>query len=336
MAAEPQLMIPLGEAHVPGHYGDPEREYLAATGRAAWMDASFLTIVSATGKDHIEYLNRRLSQRTLAMEPGDGLRANQLNGDGRMEADLELYRLSAETSWMVAPPAVGGEYLQFLADKYVFSEDAQFVDESKQRVLIALIGPETDRVLGELGLARPAGRIAEQAWNGGKVVLFESAFLAGAWVIAAAGELGEALRSTVAPLAEPLGFIPFDTIRIERGIAWLGPDLTQQSIPLEADLHSAIHPNKGCYPGQETIAKIVNLGHPARKLVGVRLGQSTAPGTKLLVDGKEIGTLTSATWSPRLGGEIGLAMVRWPQRVPGTKLLTADGTEATVCALPFE
>ncbi|MCC5877348.1 MAG: hypothetical protein JJU11_14085, partial [Candidatus Sumerlaeia bacterium] len=101
---------------------------------------------------------------------------------------------------------------------------------------------------------------------------------------------------------------------------------------------TAIHTNKGCYPGQETIAKILNLGHPARKLTGIKWqGEDPpAPGSPLHVAGKEGGHLSSSTWSPRLGHPIGLAMMKWPHRNPGTEVTTAEGLKGTVTALPFD
>lgn len=343
-AARGARSIPLAGWVVPAHYGDPEAEYNAATGAVAWMDVSYMTLVTAEGKDHIEYLNRRLSQRTLAMEVGDGLRANQLNADGRMEADLQLYRVDEGTSWLIAPPAVTGEYLQFLADKYVFSEDAKFVDASAGWGFVALFGPRRNAAVEALGLTAPAEprRVAAGNMDGQSVQVFETEFLPGAIVVAVPvaklhGFVAK-LDAAVSKLdGRAMGFLAFDTLRVEAGVAWWGIDLTEKSIPLEADLFSAIHTNKGCYPGQETIAKILNLGHPARKLVGVTFDgeDPPAPGQPLLRDGAESGRLTSATFSPRLGRAIGLAMVRWQVREPGQRLALATGGEATVVALPF-
>lgn len=357
-AAEQQKALPLGPIHeamkarflplaswlVPAHYGDPEAEYWAAHQAVGLFDATFLTLVTAEGKDVIEYLNRRLSQRTLAMQPGDGLRANQLNGDGRMEADLEVYRLDENRSWLVAPPAVTGEYLQFLADKYVFSEDARFVDATGEWVKLALVGPSAEAALAAVGVALPVEnrRIGAVQLHGRDGWILRSAFLTDAWVICLPVDGAEAAHATLAKAVSEqagrlLGFLAFDTIRVEAGVAWWGIDLTERSIPLEADLHSAIHTNKGCYPGQETIAKILNLGHPARKLVGIvwESGDPPAAGTALLRDGAEVGKLTSSTWSPSKNQSIGLAMVRWQAREEGGLVELADGRKGRVVSLPF-
>lgn len=330
---------------IPAHHGDPEGEYRAATEAAALLDASFLTVVRATGADHSEYLNRRLSQRVIEMAPGQGLRANLLSGEGRMEADLEIFRLPSGESLLLAPPAVTGEYLQALADKYVFSEDATFTDETAEWAAFALAGPSAGRILKDLGIALPTGaaRIAPARLGESEGWVLVTEFLFGSPVVlvpvAGAEEAWKALLGAVRQeKGSPLGFLPFDTLRVERGAPWWGIDLTDRSIPLEADLMSAIHTNKGCYPGQETIAKILNLGHPARKLVGVLWESEDPPpaGTPVQAEGRDAGTLTSSTFSPRLGRAIGLAMVRWPHRNEGTTLTTSGGLTGTVRTLPFE
>ena len=328
---------------IAAHYGDPEAEYRAATAGVGLMDVSFLTKVTAAGKDHVEYLNRRLSQRVIDQVPGQGQRANQLSGEGRLEADFVFYRATDELSFLIAPPAVSGPYLQQLCDKYVFSEDARFEDHTAEWAAFALLGPETPKVLAALDLTRPEGLgiraacVAQQ-----KGYLMNVDFLAGAAVVlvpaADAPSVWAAMqREVVAAGGRAVGFLPFDSIRVEHGLAWWGIDLNDRAIPLEADLMAAIHTNKGCYPGQETIAKILNLGHPARKLVGVVVESDDPPvaGVTLQVDGKEAGTLTSSTWSPSLGRSIGLAMVRWAHRNAGTTLLLPGDIRATVVALPF-
>lgn len=352
-----EIMLPAWKSHeaagarpmhlagwkIPAHYGNPEAEYRAATERVGLLDVSFLTKVTAAGRDHVEYLNRRLSQRVIDQVPGQGRRANQLSGEGRLEADFVFYRATEVLSFLIAPPGVTGSYLQQLCDKYVFSEDARFEDHTAEWAAFALLGPEVGRVLAALDLAGLEGTAITAACvaqekgfllnldllGGATVVLTPSSHAAEVWKVME--------RETKAAGGQAIGFLSFDSIRVERGIAWWGIDLNDKSIPLEADLMSAIHTNKGCYPGQETIAKILNLGHPARKLVGVVVESDDPPGAgvTLMADGKEAGTLTSSTWSPALGRSIGLAMVRWAHRSAGTTLLLHGDIRATVVALPF-
>lgn len=140
----------------------------------------------------------------------------------------------------------------------------------------------------------------------------------------------------LAKAATPIGFLAFDTLRVEAGEPWFGIDTDERTIPLEAGLERAIHFNKGCYPGQETIARITNLGHPARQMLGVRWNsEDPPPAGPIFVGEAEAGRLTSSTYSPRLAAAIGLAMMKWAHRAPGTSVHTADGTAGTLVALPF-
>lgn len=335
--------MPLGQWNLPAHYGDPEGEYRAARESVALMDVSSLAKVTARGKDHIEYLNRRLSQYTMDMQPGDGRRANQLNGEGRMEADFMFYRLTEELSLLLAPPTVSGTYIQALADKYVFTEEAVFEDATEAWAAFALFGPKAGDVLKALGIEglRESSQAAAVNVEGVQGYLLAAEFLPGAVVLlveqGSAEKVFQALHGeTKNAGGSLLGFLPFDTLRVEAGQPWYGIDLTDRSIPLDADLMSAIHTNKGCYPGQETIAKILNLGHPARKLVGVVWESEDPPpaGTGLHTGTREAGTLTSSTYSPTLGKAVGLAVVRWPYREPGTELSAGD-LHGRVVNLPF-
>lgn len=318
------------------HHGDPEAEYFSARTSIGVLDASFLTVVRTEGKDRLEYLNRRLAQRVIELPTGRFVRAALLNGDGRMEADMEVLAISDDVTLLVAPPHVTGEYLHFLADKYVFSEEVRFTDVSAEWSAVAVVGPKAGELLGDVA----AGELAMN----GDAIKFRSTFFPDAIVELIPFHASDA--GTRAPkLVEAarrfggsaLGMLAFDTLRIEAGIPWWGIDLTEKSIPLEADLWLAIHTNKGCYPGQETIAKIMNLGHPARKMVGVVFdGEDPLPvGTVLRAGEAEAGLLTSSTYSPRLKKALGLAMVRWPHRIEDTAL-TAGPLTARVVALPFK
>jgi folate-binding protein YgfZ len=331
-------MMPLAGWLVPAHYGDPEAEYHAIAAGRAVLDFSFLTKVVVRGNDRLDYLNRRLSQRVIELAPGEALRANQLNGEGRMEADMMVLGWSEGETLLLAPPAVGGPYLAQLGNKFVFTEDCTFTDVTAAWASF-VVGPA---VLAGLGVAPGApGRLAPAKVAEVEVTIAPCPFVDGGVLsvllvrAAAAAAVWAALLDASAVRA---GFMPYDSWRVERGLAWWGIDLNNRSIPLDADLRDAIHPNKGCYPGQETIARITNLGHPARKLMGIIWDGGDAPpaGQPVMRDGAEAGTLSSSTYSPRLGRAVGLAMMKWKDREPGTVVTSADGLRGVVVALPLD
>src|SRR5438093_1374933 len=131
-----------------------------------------------------------------------------------------------------------------------------------------------------------------------------------------------------------------DTVRIEAGIPVFGRDMTEETIPLEANLEAALSYTKGCYIGQEVIARIEARGHVNRKLVGLLLSGARLPesGAKIVSPQREVGWITSATYSPARQQNIALGYVRREVLTPGTPLqVHTDGItlSATVEDLPF-
>ena len=137
-----------------------------------------------------------------------------------------------------------------------------------------------------------------------------------------------------------VGLQALETLRIESGKPRFGVDMTEATIPVEANLLEAISYTKGCYIGQEVIARIDARGHVNRQLAGLLLGEAELPeaGSKLFSPDREVGWITSTAWSPAMAQAIALAYVRRGFLEPGTALqVRTDGgyIPATVAALPF-
>ncbi|MDX2174900.1 MAG: glycine cleavage T C-terminal barrel domain-containing protein [Candidatus Sumerlaeia bacterium] len=338
LGAEPMALL---GAQAVAHYGDPEAEYRLAAESVGVVDLGFLSAVRCEGRDHREYLNRRLSQKTDDLADGDARRSALLGAEGRMQADVELLALG-DATLALSTPASSADSIHSLFDMYVFTEDARFEPATGSVAVFAVTGPKAASMLAALGLAPPAaGRYAQRAFGGGEVLAWESGFAPGGWAVLAPAPEGEALwqrlgQAAVASGGGPVGFLAFDTLRIEAGAPWWGIDLDEKTIPLDANLLAAVHFDKGCYPGQETIAKITNLGHPARQLVGVLFDaeEPLPAGSELSAGGAAAGRLTSSSYSPRARRAVGLAMLRWAQRAPGTKL-DCGGVSGEVVELPM-
>jgi len=136
--------------------------------------------------------------------------------------------------------------------------------------------------------------------------------------------------------ATPAGFAALEVLRVERGTPRFGADMDEKTIPLEANLERALHYQKGCYIGQEVIARATFRGHVNRHLVGLRFqGELPAPRTELFSGERRVGWVTSAVQSPRFG-PIGLGYAHRDVAKPGTELtLAGGGGTARVEALPF-
>jgi aminomethyltransferase len=135
----------------------------------------------------------------------------------------------------------------------------------------------------------------------------------------------------------PAGMEALNSIRLECGIPWFGHDYDDKQIPHETGLeHSHINYEKGCYTGQEIVERVRSHGHVNRRLTELRFSsaEAPAPGTKLLYEGNEIGSVTSAAFSPRLGQPIGLGYLRREQSAIGTRM-DASGNPAEVIEPPL-
>ncbi|MBI4482292.1 MAG: aminomethyl transferase family protein, partial [Acidobacteria bacterium] len=138
----------------------------------------------------------------------------------------------------------------------------------------------------------------------------------------------------------PVGWEAYQVLRVEAGIPLFGTDMDESHMPLEAGLEHALSTTKGCYVGQEVMARILYRGHVNRKLTGLRLQGGKVPekGSTIVAGDKEIGQVTSAVFSPALGQPIALGYVRREFLTPGSKVevkFNGDSASAEVVTLPF-
>ncbi len=140
--------------------------------------------------------------------------------------------------------------------------------------------------------------------------------------------------------ARPVGAAAFDILRVEAGVPLVGRDMDETTLALEAPLESAIHLDKGCYIGQEVVARISFRGHVNRNFVGLRMGEGSVPevGSRVMAGEKDVGRVTSSAFSPFLGCPIALGYIRRETSEPGTQVTVvgpAGPQKAEIANLPF-
>lgn len=313
---------------VPDHYGRPESEYEDILSNVAVVDFSYFTTIRVTGKERADYLNRRLSQKIIDLREGMGRRATLLDAVGRMLADMEIFA-DGDAFHMISPPR-RGDNLAAELEKYVFTEDCRFEDITDRTVVLGLLGPRLGELLKAHGVQAPAAdrRLSAQVFGEVRNVrIIRSDYVPGGLLlIGPSQELHSLMGCTLQAVEDcgghPAGFQAFEASRTAQGCPWWGRDLDNETIPLEADLLCAIHEGKGCYPGQETIARIRNLGHPTRKLVRLEIDaqEAPSPGAQLFAsDDTVAGHVTSAARLSTMDKAVALAMVKWPWRDVGTE-----------------
>jgi folate-binding protein YgfZ len=289
-----------------------------------------------------------VSNDTQSLQPGQGCYTTFLNAKGHLIADFVVYA-EAEAYLLELEPQVARPFITAI-EYFVISEDVTFHDESGHWGLLALQGPRAAELLARvLGQELPALQMYAST----------TCQLAGHAVCCMrrshTGELGYQLLAPPAALpdvwnalwaqretcqARAVGLEMLDTVRIEAGIPVYGRDMTEETIPVEANLEAALSYTKGCYIGQEVIARIEARGHVNRKLVGLLLSGARLPesGAKIVSPQREVGWITSAVYSPARQQNIALGYVRREVLTPGTPLEvhTQDSTlNATVAELPF-
>ncbi len=336
----------LGEfrgALVPAHFGDPVAEHRAVRDAAGIFDFSFRAQFAATGQDRVRFLHRIVSNDIQKLQPGQGTYATLLNPQGHILVDFNVYcaedSLFIETDADLREKAMAGLQRYIIADRVKLEPLEVYAlafEGPRARGLLEKILSETLSQLGEHGhgattFAGPPVRVVRASSTGedGYEVWSSAEALRGLWN--AAWENGPAFG------ARACGFEALETLRIEAGLPRYGPDFGEDTIPLEANLASALSFTKGCYIGQEIVERARSRGHVNWKLAGLFVESPQPPGAgeKIVAEGKEIGEVTSACVSPTLGRTIALAYLRREVAEPGTRLATASGVPAEVAALPF-
>ena len=330
-------------ALVPTRFSGAVAEHQAARQSAGVFDFSFRAQFAVKGDDRARFLHRIVSQDIKSLSPGQGAYATLLNAQGHILADFRVY-CTPDNFLIDSDADLRDKTMQALA-RYIIGDRVQL--EAVQMFALAIQGPKSHAFLekalhADLPQLQEYGHVittcagmpvrvvrATSTGEEGYELWAEPKDSAGIWeAIVAHASIDGVL---------PCGTEALESLRIEAGIPRYGPDMGEDTLPLEAGLLGALSFNKGCYVGQEIVERARSRGHVNWKLSGLFVEGATvpAPGEKLLSAGKEIGEVTSACASPTLERNIALAYLRREVAEAGTKLAMASGTNAEVTSLPF-
>ena len=292
----------------------------------ALVDRSERGKLALTGADAKAFLNGQVSNDVEALEPGTGCYAALLTNKGKMLGDLRVLDTGAGL-WLDTERAA----LQALFDTIRRGSVGWQVELHKrtlERALLSLVGPRAGEAAGMSGAPEHANRVGE---IGGVSVLIAATDL-GVDVICATEDAPRVRTALDVPEVPEAAA---EVLRVESGRPRYGIDLDDTTIPQEAGLNErAVSFSKGCYVGQETVARLHYRGKPNRSLRGLRLSAPVASGTPLLLGEREVGRVGSSVVSPRHGA-IALALVR-REAAPGATVSVGEaGLPAEVVELPF-
>jgi tRNA-modifying protein YgfZ len=287
-------------------------------------------MVLVSGPDAAEYLQGQLTNDVEALEVGEGQYAALLDRKGHMQADMRVLRRAEEEIWIDTEPEAQAAVLRHLT-MYSIGRDVTVSEVGAENAILSLIGPRAFEIAG-------GAVVSEHANQAGSLAGVD--FLAvgtrnGVDLIVAADEKEQLSTALLDGGAVAVGAEAAEILRVEAGIPRFGSEMTSETMPAEAGIvEQTVSFSKGCYIGQETVARLHYKGKPNRHLRGLRLSAAAEPGTPLRLGEKEVGRLGSSALSPAFG-PIGLAILR-REAEPGAELAVGeDGVTARVVDLPF-
>jgi hypothetical protein len=313
LLAEPGAVPASGpDAGVVGHYGDPYAEQRGIATSWGVVDASNRDVIRISGPDRLSWLHSLTTQHLEQLAPGGSAEALILNPQGHVEHHLTLADDGTAT-WVHVEPGTAGALLEFLASMQ-FLLRVEPVDVTADYAVLQLAGPQAAEHLPGSAVATMTGPLDTS------VIVARDQL---------AGQVAE-LRAAGARLA---GTWAREALRIAAGVPRPGLDTDHRTIPHEMGwIDTAVHLNKGCYRGQETVARVHNLGHPPRRLIRLQLDGSEdrlpGHGDPVTLAGGEaasVGFVGSAARHYELG-PIALAVIK--RTVPVDAPLAADGIAA--------
>ncbi|GHH36694.1 CAF17-like 4Fe-4S cluster assembly/insertion protein YgfZ [Lentzea cavernae] len=315
------------DAGVAWHYGDPFAEQRSAARSVVVVDRSNRGIIAIPGEDRLKWLHQLTSQHFEQLGEGAATEALILDAQGRLEHHMVVANVGGTVFLDVEKV---DDLLAYLK-KMVFWSKVEPRDATGEFALLTITGPDAPALLEKLGVPRPSGVdalgegfVRKASWPGPNAfdLLVPRDEKAAWWE-----------RITDAG-ARPAGSYAFEALRVESLRARQGVDTDERTIPHEVGLiDPAVHLNKGCYRGQETVAKVHNVGRPPRRMLLLHLDGSAdaqpEPGDPVALDGRAVGRVGSVALHHELGA-IALALVK--RSVPIDAELTAGAPEREVAA----
>ena len=322
------------EREAVSHYGSNRREYEALTTAVGLVDLSFRGRLCIAGADQIRFLHGQVTNDVKKLQVGQGCYAALITAKGKMQSDLNIYRLANEILLDFEPGLT--DAIQHRLEKYIIADDVQMVDVSNDYGLLSVQGKNAAETLVASGLAGapPTNSMDNILTSFGELmeiyVMRHERFNAGGFDLFVPTGSMEALAQRLLAAIESqggalCGWDALELARFEAGIPRFGLDMDETNLPLEAGLENrAVSFSKGCYIGQEVISRIKTYGQVAKSLrVLVFQKEPSVPilrGEKLFHQDKEIGYITSGVFSPRRNKSLAMGYVRKECNQPGQVL----------------
>jgi folate-binding protein YgfZ len=310
-----------------------QTDYATVTEGVGLLDRSERGKLALTGSDAKQFLHGQVTQDINGLTPGHGCYAAFLTVKGKMLGDLRV--LETEAELLLDTERVALQALFNMIRRYSLGYDVELHKRTLESGLLSLIGPLADELVTRTGAALgPAEHDHSELSLAGTAVRAIRTDV-GVDLLFAAEELAAVRAALLDAGAAEVAEQAAEVLRIEHGRPRYGVDLDDSVIPQEAHLNTrAVSLTKGCYVGQETVARLFYKGKPNRELRGLSSAETLAVGTELTLEERVVGTVTSSALSPRFGA-VALALVRREAPV-GANVRAGEQHEAVVRDLPFD
>ena len=300
------------DPQVPAHRGDPLAEQRAMARTAAVVDRGHRGVIAVTGEDRLSWLHLLLTQHVSELPADTGTEALVLDINGRVLHHMVVAH-TRDTVYLDTEPGDVPELLGYL-QKMVFWSKVEPRDATDELAVLSVVGPATADVLSAAGIDVPETHGALALPDGGVVRRMPWPGTDAADLLIPRETLSSWWEQLVAAGARPAGAMAFEALRVEALRPRLHVDTDDRTIPHEVGwIGSAVHLTKGCYRGQETVARVANLGRPPRRLVLLHLDggdeRLPVPGDPVVRDGRPVGRVGTVALHHELG-PVALALVK--------------------------
>jgi len=309
-------------------------EYAALAGGAAYIVRPNAGLLRLTDADRHDFLQRMTTNNIAILRPSQSAVTVLTSPVARV---VQVFTVIARSDDLLLLPAPtqSNALARHLRGQIFFMDKVKVQDLSEEWARLRLMGPAAAQALGALGV-EAASLVANAAVIQDDLIVVAQPHyeIPGYELIVPKERLSAITDALAAAGAHLVSEAVVEARRVELGRPAAGAELIEEYSPLEAGLAWACAENKGCYTGQEIIARQITYDKVTKTLVGLRLASAVATGSDVLADGRSVGAITSVSYSPALGAPIALAIVKRPFNAPGTPVQVGDQA-ATIVSLPF-
>jgi len=321
-------------------FDDVRGEFSALGSGCGVFDLAWRAKLVLTGSDRVRWLNGMVTNNVRDLALHHGVYAFLLNPQGRILGDLYAYNRGEYL--LVETDGSQLESMRKIFDHYIIMDDVEVTNGSEKLTSVGVAGANARRVMQDAGLEVPELaplELRDLEWRKSGLTLVRGDSRQREWyeLWLAPQNLATLWDALVKAGASPVGTQALELYRIAQGIPAYGQDIRERDLPQETGQENALHFSKGCYVGQEIVERIHSRGAVHRIFGGFMIeGALPVPGTKIQMDGKEVGELTSVASLPAADGEqaVALGYARREALAPG-KELRAGGAQVVPTGLPF-